>query len=186
MTKDIKAIIDIINTEFDKDKLHRIRVNALRLENTKVISECYKRLIFLCSTTKELIALCKKYPSPPSEDVGLAIWNRRVKFLTDMLDAKSDFEIGFCVLIIEYEDTLEHKNQRKTLASYTRRAASEHGIKDYLIQLMKRPETYGYKVLEENNKLRDTFENLIIRHKKEFHDDIVKMARAKLTVVELD
>ena len=185
MTKDIKVIINIIKTDFDKDKLHRIRVNALRLENTEVISECYKRLIDLCSTTKELIALRKKYP-PQSEDDSMAIWNRRVKFLTDMLDAKSDLEIGFCILIIEYEDTLEHKNQRKTLATYTRRGASEHGIKDYLIHLMKRPETYGFKVLEEDNKLRDSFENLIIRHKKEFCEDIVKMARAKLTVVELD
>jgi hypothetical protein len=97
------------------------------------------------------------------------------------MNAKTPLEHSFWKQVWHYEQFLTAKNKKKTYATYTRRAVEDLGVKTFLENLIKKPETLGFKHLEEFDSLDISYEQVIRQHADEFDVDIIEAVNKRLS-----
>ena len=85
-------------------------------------------------------------------------------------------------LLQDIEDVIAvYEQEIGTPANRTRQMIEQYGSIDALSRLAVSPELQrGFKVLRDRNLLHMSFEALIVRHAKLFHEDVVKAANWRL------
>jgi len=97
------------------------------------------------------------------------------------MNAETPLEYSFWKQVWHYEQFLTVKNKKKTYARYTRRAVEELGIKRFLENLVRKPETLGFKHLEEFDSLDISYEQVILEHADKFDADIIEAVNKRLS-----
>ncbi len=88
----------------------------------------------------------------------------------------------FYETLAAYEQLLTEKNGRNTAASRTRQKIDNKGVYQSLIEWTRgKTETNGFKLLVEKGLSEYTGEYLVVRYKERFPEDVVKLARERLT-----
>jgi len=81
-----------------------------------------------------------------------------------------------------YEQILSEKNGKPTRASRTRQKITNKGVHKSLAEWTKgKEETNGFKLLVEAGMPEYTGEHLVLRYASRFPEDIVALARERLT-----
>ena len=88
----------------------------------------------------------------------------------------------FYKTLAAYEQLLTEKNGKNTPASRTRQKISNKGVLQSLVEWTRgRAETNGFKLLVERGLPEFTGEYLVIRYSNRFPDDVVELARNRLS-----
>jgi hypothetical protein len=98
-------------------------------------------------------------------------------------DDPSDPLVGdFYETLAAYEQLLTEKNGRNTAASRTRQKIDNKGVHQNLIEWTRgKVETNGFKLLVEKGLPEYTGEYLVVRYADRFPQDVVILARNRLT-----
>ena len=85
-------------------------------------------------------------------------------------------------LLLDIEDVIVvYEQQIEASATRTRQMIERYGPIDALSRLVVNAELQsGFRVLRDRNRLDMTFESLVVRHAKLFHDDVVRAANWRL------
>jgi len=87
----------------------------------------------------------------------------------------------FLECLSKYELILTEKNDRKTIAQRIRGAVSRNGVKQTMIDLVKKSDpSFGFAQLIQAGEVKATIEFLITEMKDQFEDAILQTAHAKL------
>jgi len=119
----------------------------------------------------------KKIP----ENLQLELDQKKKEIFCLSMDPKSALEYSFWEQVWHYEQFLSEKNKKKTYARYTRRAVDDLGVKIFLENLIRKPETLGFKSLEEFKSLDISYEQVVLKHAEEFDADIIDEAKERLS-----
>ena len=126
-------------------------------------------------------------PTQWSDEQDALIWGQfsKLKYSGFGYPLLEDFNIGGLVFSgvksnKEYEQFIE-KNKKKTYARYTGRAVEDLGVKTFLENLIRKPETLGFKSLEEFNSLDISYEQVVLKHADEFDADVIDKAKERLS-----
>ena len=92
------------------------------------------------------------------------------------MNAETPLKNSFWKQVWHYEQFLTAKNMKKTYARYTRRAVEELDVKRFLENLVRKPETLGFKHLEEFDSLDISYEQVILEHA-----DIIEAVNKRLS-----
>ena len=106
---------------------------------------------------------------------------KEIELFCESMNAGSPLEYSFWEQVWHYEQFLSEKNKKKTYARYTRRAVEDLGVKTFLENLIRKPETLGFKSLEEFNSLDISYEQVVLKHAAEFDADIIDEANERLS-----
>lgn len=116
-------------------------------------------------------------------DIAKAARRKRVALLAEQYsDALSSAERDAIEVTLAYEEVLARKNGRKTRANRTWQMIDEYGILAAVARIVtRRKETDGYALLVEMGMEDMTFEQVVLRHPKEFDVDVIAAARSRLS-----
>ena len=115
-------------------------------------------------------------------DIAKAARRKRVTLLAEQYsDALSSAERDAIEVTLAYEEVLARKNGRTTRANRTWQMIDEYGILAAVARIVtRRKETDGYALLVEMGMEDMTFEQVVLRHPKEFDVDVIAAARSRL------
>ena len=116
-------------------------------------------------------------------DVYTAAFRRLCELVGKSNDDPSDPLIrDFYETLAAYEQLLSEKNGRATPASRTRQKIDNKGVYQSLIEWTRgKAETNGFKLLVEKGLPEYTGEYLVVRYASRFPQDVVELARRRLT-----
>ena len=143
----------------DVDRVEQIR-NFKRLEQIDAYKKWYKNI-----------------PTDLLEELKI----KEIELFCESMNAKPPLEYSFWEQVWHYEQFLSEKNKKKTYARYTRRAVEDLGVKTFLENLVRKPETLGFKSLEEFNSLDISYEQVVLKHADEFDADVIDKANERLS-----
>ena len=123
----------------------------------------------------------KKWYKNIPDDLSEELNKKEIELFCEAMNARSPLEYSFWGQVWHYEQFLSEKNKKKTYARYTRRAVEDLGVKTFLENLIRKPETLGFKSLEEFNSLDISYEQVVIKHAEEFDADIIDEANERLS-----
>ena len=106
---------------------------------------------------------------------------KEIELFCESMNTKTPLEYSFWEQVWHYEQFLSEKNKKKTYARYTRRAVGDLGVKTFLENLIKKPETLGFKHLEEFDSLDISYEQVILEHADKFDADIIEAVNKRLS-----
>ena len=129
----------------------------------------------------EQIDAYKKWYKNIPDDLSDELNKKEIELFCESMNARSALEYSFWEQVWHYEHFLSEKNKKKTYARYTRRAVEDLGVKTFLENLIRKPETLGFKSLEEFNSLDISYEQVLIKHSEEFDDDVIDRANERLS-----
>jgi hypothetical protein len=116
-------------------------------------------------------------------DVYNAVFRRFCELVGTENDDPSDPLVrDFYETLAAYEQLLTEKNGRTTAASRTRQKIDNKGVHQSLIEWTRgKAETNGFKLLVEKGLPEFTGEYLVVRYADRFPNDVVELARKRLT-----
>ena len=123
----------------------------------------------------------KKWYKNISTDLLEELKIKEIALFCESMNAETPLEYSFWEQVWHYEQFLSEKNKKKTYARYTRRAVEGLGVKTFLENLIKKPETLGFKSLEEFNSLDISYEQVVLKHADEFDADVIDKANKRLS-----
>ena len=138
----------------------RFESNMLSLgyDEVELISYLLKKKIYLHKFAAE-----EKYNFEESEEMSQ-------KFI-------DDFYIAFGA----YEEFLRIKNKKNQQATYLRRSIKDNGLKNaVIISVSRKSLTEGYKVLIDAGLEEFTLENVVLKNKELFDEDLILFIKDKL------
>lgn len=113
-----------------------------------------------------------------------AVTDHRRKLLVELEKPRDAFEEYFWMHVILYEEVLSKRSQtkRNVKAIKTRQAVKKMSIQDFLVSLMRKQKTQGFRLLSEQNRHDAAYENVIIEFKEMFSEtpDVVEIAQKRL------
>jgi|TARA_B110000211_G_scaffold45355_1_gene48250 hypothetical protein len=123
----------------------------------------------------------KKWHKNISEELAVELDEKERELFCLSMNAETPLEHSFWTQVWHYEQFLTAKNKKKTYARYTRRAVEELDVKRFLENLVRKPETLGFKHLEEFDSLDISYEQVILEHADQFDADIIKAVNKRLS-----
>jgi hypothetical protein len=116
-------------------------------------------------------------------DVYNAVFKRLCELVGKENDDPSDPLVrDFYKTLAAYEQLLTEKNGRNTPASRTRQKIDNKGVFQSLVEWTRgKVETNGFKLLVDKGLPEYTGEYLVVRYAARFPEDVVALARARLT-----
>jgi hypothetical protein len=117
-------------------------------------------------------------------EVYNAVFKRLCELVGSAHDEPSDPLVrDFYETLAAYEQLLTEKNGRNTAASRTRQKIDNKGVHQSLIEWTRgRVETNGFKLLVEKGLPEFTGEYLVVRYANRFPEDVVALARSRLSM----
>ena len=86
--------------------------------------------------------------------------------------------------VILYEEVLSQRSERKrsVKAMKTRQALKKMSIEEFLIKLLQKNKTQGFRVLEQESREDAAYENVVLKFKDRFSDnaEIIAVAEERL------
>lgn len=86
--------------------------------------------------------------------------------------------------VILYEEVLSQRSERKrsVKAMKTRQALKKMSIEEFLIKLLQKNKTQGFRVLEQESREDAAYENVVLKFKDRFSDKakIIAVAEERL------
>lgn len=119
----------------------------------------------------------KNIPDYLSEELN----KKEIELFCESMNEGSPLKYSFWEQVWHYEQFLSEKNKKKTYARYTRRAVEDLGVKTFLENLIRKPETLGFKSLEEFNSLDISYEQVVLKYAEEFDADIIDEVKERLS-----
>ena len=113
-----------------------------------------------------------------------AVIEHRRKLLVDLENPGNEFEEYFWMQVILYEEVLSQRSERKrsVKAMKTRQALKKMSIEEFLIKLLQKNKTQGFRVLEQESREDAAYENVVLKFKDRFSDnaEIIAVAEERL------
>jgi hypothetical protein len=108
-------------------------------------------------------------------------YNRLWQIIANYHAQPNTIEWELWYALTAYESALTEKNGKKTNATYLKRKIKKEDIfKAVCGAVMKGPNSFGFKKLAEMDRLDASFEEVVVRHPKEFPKDVVAQAKRSL------
>ena len=86
--------------------------------------------------------------------------------------------------VILYEEVLSQRSEQKrnVKAMKTRQALKKMSIREFLVKLMRKSKTQGFRLLEKENREDAAYENVILKFKELFVEtpDVIDIAHERL------
>ena len=116
-------------------------------------------------------------------EVYNAVFKRFCELAGNANDDPSDPLVrDFYKTLAAYEQLLTEKNGRNTIASRTRQKIGNKGVHQSLVEwTLGKVETNGFKLLVDRGLPEYTGEYLVARYSARFPDDVVALAKSRLT-----
>tara|TARA_B110000211_G_scaffold231332_1_gene292734 strand:- start:453 stop:926 length:474 start_codon:yes stop_codon:yes gene_type:complete len=115
-----------------------------------------------------------------------AVTEHRRKLLVELETFKDEFEKYFWMQVVLYEEVLSQKSEKKNnvKAMKTRQALKKMTIHEFLIKLMRKNKTQGFRLLEDEGREDAAYENVIIKFKDRFFatPDVIEIAHERLNL----
>ncbi len=113
-----------------------------------------------------------------------AVLEQRRKLLVAAEKPRDEFEEYFWMQVILYEEVLSQRSERKrsVKAMKTRQALKKMSIEEFLIKLLQKNKTQGFRVLEQESREDAVYENVVLKFKDRFSDKakIIAVAEERL------
>ena len=114
-----------------------------------------------------------------------AVIEHRRKLLVELENSK-EFEEYFWMQVILYEEVLSQRSEQKrnVKAIKTRQALKKMSVREFLVKLMRKNKTQGFRLLEKENREDAAYENVIIKFKELFVEtpDVIEIAHERLNL----
>ena len=143
----------------------------VKVERVKQIRN-FKRL--------EQVDAYKQWYKNIPDDLLEELNKKEIALFCKSMNARTPLEYSFWEQVWHYEQFLSEKNKKKTYARYTRRAVENLGVKTFLKNLIGKPETLGFKSLEEFDSLDISYEQVVLKHADEFDVGIIEIVNKRL------
>mgnify|MGYP001026024009 FL=1 len=115
-----------------------------------------------------------------------AVIEHRRKLLVELENPADEFEEYFWMQVILYEEVLSQRSEQKrnVKAMKTRQALKKMSIREFLVKLMRKNKTQGFRLLEKENREDAAYENVILKFKELFVEtpDVIDIAHERLNL----
>ena len=115
-----------------------------------------------------------------------AVIEHRRKLLVELENPADEFEEYFWMQVILYEEVLSQRSEQKrnVKAMKTRQALKKMSVFEFLVKLMRKNKTQGFRLLEQENREDAAYENVIIKFKELFVEtpDVIEIALERLNL----
>ena len=101
----------------------------------------------------EQIEAYKQWYKNTPDDLLEELNKEEIELFCVSMNAGSPLEYSFWEQVWHYEQFLLEKKKKNTYARYTRRAVEDLGVKTFLENVIRKPQTLGFKILEVLNSL---------------------------------
>ena len=115
-----------------------------------------------------------------------AVIEHRRKLLVELENPADEFEEYFWMQVILYEEVLSQRSEQKrnVKAIKTRQALKKMSVREFLVKLMRKNKTQGFRLLEKENREDAAYENVILKFKELFVEtpDVIDIAHERLNL----